>query len=158
MSREDNIFKNNKLQDVYNKVSLPFYDKIKHLQKSSKYEGMMDGNQEMDYTNQFKSKLVDIGNAKNIFNQTTSKLNEKNAMVSQDILLYNQYHELVKNKRYETIDDEGNLLFNNNEIEPTKQDGLLKDVKQNKLYQTNILIFGTIIIATLIVGIIKTRR
>ena len=56
--------------------------------------------------------------------------------------------------KYETIDSEGNLLFNNIDIEPTKLDAMMEDSLGNQIQQNNFFIAGTVIITSLFFGII----
>lgn len=160
MSLEQNEIRNNDLRDVYNKsLSSTFTEKIKHLPASSKFhfkrkvkEGFIDKKEE--YSIEMENQINNLKEKSKKYNLQSSLVDNKSEMLKSDIIDYETYNDLLKKIRYETIDNEGNLLLNNIDIEPTKIDAMLKDSAENQLQQNNFFIAGSIVITALFFGIV----
>jgi hypothetical protein len=67
----------------------------------------------------------------------------------------NEYNTMNMNTtKYDTIDDDGNLLINNTDINPNIIDAMMKDTKETLIQQNNIYIFGSIISTSIILGLV----
>jgi len=105
-----------------------------------------------DISNVTKSFLTDSVPEWNDVNKPRIEKNETN--IDEKIRNYNVNN--INSFQYDAIDNDGNFLINNNEIEPTIHDGLLKDTKEALLLQNSIYIIGSIITtACLIITIIS---
>ena len=163
MSLEPNHIRNNDLIDVYNKsLSTSFTEKIKYLPSSTKFhfknknknKKKTEIKEGFDNNMDFEKQLSNLNEKSKKYNLQSSLVDDKSNKLKTDIIHYDTYNELLKKTRYQTIDNEGNLLLNNIDIEPTKIDALLKDSAENQLYQNNFFIAGSIVITTLFFGIV----
>ena len=84
----------------------------------------------------------------------TSFIQTNSNHIEDDLIIYNTYNELLKKTKYETIDDDGNLLFNVIDIEPTKIDAMMEDSINNQYQHNNYFIAGTVVITSIFFGII----
>ena len=161
MSTEENHIRNNNLKDVYDKKpSLPLIktapsSKINQKEKEKEKEKDKENFQtDQEYNVDIGNKVFDLNRNRKSYNIQTSLIDNNSKHIENDIIQYNTYNDLLKKVKYETIDSEGNLLFNNIDIEPTKLDAMMEDSLGNKLQQNNFFIAGTVIITSLFFGII----
>ena len=149
MSTEGNNIRNNDLNDVYKTIhSLRF---IKHEPFSTYKTNTTD----RVYDAAIRDNINDLNNNSQIFNIQSSLIDSNSTTIGDDIIEYDKYNEILKNIKYQTIDNEGNLLFNNIDIEPTKIDAMMKDSLGNRIQQSNFFIAGTVIITSLFFGIVS---
>ena len=163
MSLEQNHIRDNDLKDVYNKsLSVSFTEKIKHLPTSSKFHFKIKHETKLkegfDNTHEnsgdFENQISNLKEKSKTYNLQSSLVDDKSNELKKEIINYDTYNDILKKPMYQTIDNEGNLLLNNIDIEPTKIDAMLKDSAENQLYQNNFFIAGSIVITTLFFGIV----
>jgi hypothetical protein len=88
-------------------------------------------------------------------NFTNENLQSNKTQLVKDINSFNVTN--ANSKKYDTIDDYGNILINSNDISPTIQDGLLKDIRETLVLQNSIYIIGSIVATTCLIMIVIIR-
>ena len=155
MSTEENHIRNNNLKDVYDKKpSLPLIKTAPSSKINQKEKENFQTDQDQEYNVDIGNKVFDLNRNRKSYNIQTSLIDNNSKYIEDDIIQYNIYNDLLKKVKYETIDSEGNLLFNNIDIEPTKLDAMMEDSLGNQIQQNNFFIAGTVIITSLFFGII----
>ena len=157
MSTEENHIRNNNLKDVYDKKpSLPLIKTApsSKINQKEKEKENFQTDQDQEYNVDIGNKVFDLNRNRKSYNIQTSLIDNNSKHIEDDIIQYNIYNDLLKKVKYETIDSEGNLLFNNIDIEPTKLDAMMEDSLGNQIQQNNFFIAGTVIITSLFFGII----
>jgi hypothetical protein len=83
----------------------------------------------------------------------TFKIDDNYKELEGSLNLYNSKNS----PSYDTIDNSGNLLFDDVGFNPTKRDGLFRDSKDLLLQQNNMYLLGTFIVAfaTIIIIVVK---
>ena len=157
MSTEENHIRNNNLKDVYDKK--PFLPLLRtvpssKMNRKEKEKENFQTDQDQEYNVDIGNKVFDLNRNRKSYNIQTSLIDNNSKHIEDDIIQYNIYNDLLKKVKYETIDSEGNLLFNNIDIEPTKLDAMMEDSLGNQIQQNNFFIAGTVIITSLFFGII----
>ena len=146
MSTEGNNIRNNDLNDVYKTIhSLRFI-------KPEPFSTYKTNTTDRVYDAAIRDNINDLNNNSQIFNIQSSLIDSNSTTIGDDIIEYDKYNEILKSIKYQTIDNEGNLLFNNIDIEPTKIDAMMKDSLGNRIQQSNFFIAGTVIITSLFFG------
>jgi hypothetical protein len=108
--------------------------------------------------------LIDISNnLTSILNQSQYqaykdseiKIDKNYTKLENDINLYNQAN--ISTSEYDSIDDNGNLLYHNKEIDQTINDGLLEDGKDFLLQQNNLYLIGSFIATSVLILIVVAK-
>ena len=103
-----------------------------------------------------KVKATDLSNYQTIYNDINTKINNGYYNLSGNITKYNNLNDIINNTNYDTIDNNGNLIYDVNtnfkETIPNLKDAVLEDTNNLVNYQNNIYIFSGIIAVSLIVA------
>ena len=89
------------------------------------------------------------------YEKNLAEIDENYSQLEMDILTYS--NENKKSHLYDSIDNSGNLLYNNKENDPTIRDGLLEDTKELLLQQNNIYLMGSFIAASVLVLMVVVK-
>ena len=162
MSIEQNTIRNNDINDAYNNpVSVSFFENIQYLASSTFNYNVKEKTVENftiinsnDYNDVITRNMIDLNNNHTNYNKQSEFINNNSNQINEEIIQFEKYSDLIKQTKYETIDNEGNLLFNNIDIEPTKMDALMQDSIENQLYHNSIFIVGTVFIASFFIGFV----
>ena len=161
MSIEQNNIRLNNLKDVYDKLlSSSFIEKIENISSvvsKSPKKKMIQKIENFTLENindDIENKVIDLNRNRKKYNIQTSFIERNSNNIENDLIMYNTYNELLKNTKYETIDNDGNLLFNAIDIEPTKIDAMMEDSIKNQYQQNNFFLAGTVVITSIFFGIV----
>ena len=161
MSIEQNNIRSNNLKDVYDKLlSSSFIEKIENISSvvsKSPKKKMIQKIENFTLENindDIENKVIDLNRNRKKYNIQTSFIERNSNNIENDLIMYNTYNELLKNTKYETIDNDGNLLFNAIDIEPTKIDAMMEDSIKNQYQQNNFFLAGTVVITSIFFGIV----
>jgi hypothetical protein len=149
---------NNRFSDVYESSNY-FRNVVQKNETNYKsFDGFYEGLENIE--DDIQNKLNQISNdVTHLRNSSTydERLKQELETNSNDILnQINQYETVNINQatKYDTIDDDGNLLLNNTDIEPTIIDAMMKDSRETLIQQNNVYIIGNIISTSIILGLV----
>jgi hypothetical protein len=150
---------NNRLKDVY-EPSNYFSNKKLQINKTNykSFDGFYEGleNVQDDIINKLNMASNNVTNLKNIstYNENEKQqINTNSDKIQNDINLYEEKN-INQSTKFDTIDDDGNLLFNNTDINPNIIDAMMKDTRETLIQQNNVYIIGSIISTSIVLGLV----
>jgi hypothetical protein len=157
----DKVYDLDKVYD--NDISKKYTQKMKDLKSSDPKLKPFNDNSHMDYFDMSFNELQGIsdalhkdisGNIANFtYNDQSFDIDKNYKDLREKIALYEGKNTTLDDE----IDDKGNLLMNNLDINPTIIDGRIKDITESSYNRNNVYIVGNLFTAILlIIIVIKT--
>jgi hypothetical protein len=149
---------NNRLSDVY-EPSNYFRNRIQVNNTNYKsFDGFYEGLENTE--DDIKNKINIISNdVTYLTNSSTYSKNVKEKLDTNSDKILNEINQYEKENinqstKYDTIDNDGNLLLNNTDVKPTIIDAMMKDNRETLIQQNNVYIVGSIISTSIILGLV----
>lgn len=89
------------------------------------------------------------------YKDSETEIDRNYITLENDINMYNSAN--ISTSQYDSIDDNGNLLYHNKEIDQTIHDSLLEDGKDLLLQQNNLYIIGSLIVTSVLILIVVAK-
>lgn len=89
------------------------------------------------------------------YKDSKTEIDKNYTTLENDINLHNQAN--INTSKYDSIDDNGNLIYENSDINKTIQDGRLVDSKDFLLQHNNLYLVGTFIITSVLILIVVAK-